>query len=61
VADLDEIDLDLLILLQRDARRTLRELGDAVSLSPSAVHRRIARYQLEGRDRARGGARCSTG
>jgi Lrp/AsnC family leucine-responsive transcriptional regulator len=48
VADLDEIDLDLLNLLQRDARRTLRELADTVSLSPSAVHRRIARYHSTG-------------
>jgi Lrp/AsnC family transcriptional regulator, leucine-responsive regulatory protein len=47
-ADLDEIDLDLLTLLQRDARRTLRELGDTVSLSPSAVHRRIGRYHSRG-------------
>ena len=45
---LDEIDLDLLDLLQHDARRTLRELGDTVGLSPSAVHRRIARYHSTG-------------
>ena len=45
---LDEIDLDLLDLLQRDVGRTLRELGDAVRLSPSAVHRRLARYEASG-------------
>jgi Lrp/AsnC family transcriptional regulator, leucine-responsive regulatory protein len=45
---LDEIDLDLLDLIQRDVGRTLRELGDAVRLSPSAVHRRLARYDSSG-------------
>ena len=45
---LDEIDLNLLVLLQQDARRTLRELGQVVGLSPSAVHRRIARYHSTG-------------
>jgi Lrp/AsnC family transcriptional regulator, leucine-responsive regulatory protein len=45
---LDEIDLDLLDLLQRDAGRTLRELGEVVGLSPSAVHRRLVRYHTTG-------------
>jgi Lrp/AsnC family leucine-responsive transcriptional regulator len=45
---LDEIDLDLLDLLQHDVSRTLRELGEAVRLSPSAVHRRLARYHSSG-------------
>ena len=45
---LDEIDLDLLDLLQHDVGRTLRELGEAVRLSPSAVHRRLARYDSSG-------------
>jgi Lrp/AsnC family transcriptional regulator, leucine-responsive regulatory protein len=45
---LDEIDHDLLALLQEDAARTLREFGEAVRLSPSAVQRRIARYQPAG-------------
>jgi Lrp/AsnC family transcriptional regulator, leucine-responsive regulatory protein len=45
---LDEIDLDLLDLLQHDAKRTLRTLGEAVGLSPSAVHRRVARYHAAG-------------
>jgi Lrp/AsnC family leucine-responsive transcriptional regulator len=45
---LDEIDLHLLDLLQHDVARTLRELGEAVRLSPSAVHRRLARYDSSG-------------
>ena len=45
---LDEIDLDLLDLLQHDVGRTLRELGESVRLSPSAVHRRLARYDSSG-------------
>jgi Lrp/AsnC family transcriptional regulator, leucine-responsive regulatory protein len=63
---LDALDVDLLNLLQRDAGRTLRELGDDVGLSPSAVHRRIARYEAAGLiarrvavlDRGRRAARC---
>jgi Lrp/AsnC family transcriptional regulator, leucine-responsive regulatory protein len=42
---LDEIDHGLLALLQEDAGRTLRELGEAVRLPPSAVQRRLGRYQ----------------
>jgi Lrp/AsnC family transcriptional regulator, leucine-responsive regulatory protein len=45
---LDEIDHDLLALLQEDAGRTLRQLGETVRLSPSAVQRRIRRYQAAG-------------
>lgn len=45
---MDEIDLRLLDLLQRDAGRTLVELGEEVGLSPSAVQRRIGRYRREG-------------
>ncbi|GLZ80920.1 hypothetical protein Afil01_57270 [Actinorhabdospora filicis] len=45
---LDEIDMMLLDLLQRDAARTLRELGEDVGLTPSAVQRRIARYKAAG-------------
>jgi len=45
---LDDIDHELLDLLQRDAGRTLRELGDLVALSPSAVQRRIDRYRKHG-------------
>ncbi|GAA0932416.1 Lrp/AsnC family transcriptional regulator [Virgisporangium aurantiacum] len=45
---LDEVDHHLLGLLQRDSGRTLRELGDIVALSPSAVKRRIDRYRKHG-------------
>jgi Lrp/AsnC family leucine-responsive transcriptional regulator len=45
---LDDIDHELLGLLQRDAGRTLRELGELVALSPSAVQRRIDRYRKHG-------------
>lgn len=44
----DEIDILLLDLLQADADQTLRELGDQVGLSPSAVQRRITRYKRDG-------------
>ncbi|RZS34758.1 DNA-binding Lrp family transcriptional regulator [Herbihabitans rhizosphaerae] len=46
--NLDEIDRDLLEELQTDAGRTLRELGDVVGLSPSAVQRRIEGYRSSG-------------
>lgn len=45
---LDEIDHRLLDELQADAGRTLRELGEAVGLSPSAVQRRMERYRGSG-------------
>ncbi|HYH29607.1 MAG TPA: Lrp/AsnC family transcriptional regulator [Pseudonocardia sp.] len=45
---LDSIDHLLLRLLQEDAGRTLRELGDLVGLSPSAVQRRLRGYRLAG-------------
>jgi Lrp/AsnC family transcriptional regulator, leucine-responsive regulatory protein len=45
---LDEIDHHLLALLQEDAGQTLRQLGETVRLSPSAVQRRIGRYQAAG-------------
>ncbi|MBW4718988.1 Lrp/AsnC family transcriptional regulator [Saccharothrix obliqua] len=44
----DDVDRELLDQLQRDAGRTLRELGDLVGLSPSAVQRRITRYRADG-------------
>lgn len=44
----DEIDQLLLDLLQDNADQTLRELGDRVGLSPSAVQRRITRYKEDG-------------
>lgn len=45
---LDEIDHLLLDELQADAGRTLRELGELVGLSPSAVQRRMERYRAGG-------------
>ncbi|GAB3493820.1 Lrp/AsnC family transcriptional regulator [Amycolatopsis cihanbeyliensis] len=45
---LDELDGLLLAELQRDSSRTLRELGEVVGLSPSAVQRRIDRYRTSG-------------
>lgn len=45
---LDEVDHRLLALLQEDAGRTLLDLGTAVGLSPSAVQRRIKRFQGAG-------------
>lgn len=45
---LDDVDHDLLALLQRDASRTLRDLGEDVGLSPSAVLRRVQRYRSAG-------------
>lgn len=44
----DDIDVRLLDLLQQQADRTLRELGELVGLTPSAVQRRIARYKRRG-------------
>lgn len=45
---LDDTDHHLLAELQADADRTLRELGELVGLSPSAVQRRIGRYRDTG-------------
>ena len=45
---LDDTDRLLLDELQRDAGRTLRELGEVVGLSPSAVQRRMERYRSSG-------------
>ncbi|WP_019808563.1 Lrp/AsnC family transcriptional regulator [Saccharomonospora halophila] len=44
----DAVDRRLLRLLQEDAGRTLRELGELVGLSPSAVQRRIRGYRAAG-------------
>jgi DNA-binding Lrp family transcriptional regulator len=45
---MDDIDRLLLRQLQRDADRTLDELGEAVGLSASAVQRRITRLKADG-------------
>lgn len=44
----DDIDVRLLDLLQERADRTLREFGELVGLTPSAVQRRLARYKRRG-------------
>jgi Lrp/AsnC family transcriptional regulator, leucine-responsive regulatory protein len=45
---LDDTDRHLLAELQDDADRTLRDLGELVGLSPSAVQRRMSRYRTSG-------------
>lgn len=45
---LDQIDRSLLNELQRDADRSLLDLGDIVGLSASAVQRRIRRLKSDG-------------
>ncbi|MGH3434028.1 MAG: Lrp/AsnC family transcriptional regulator [Thermocrispum sp.] len=45
---LDGVDHHLLEALQSDADRTLRELGEVVGLSPSAVLRRVDGYKSSG-------------
>ena len=47
-ATLDEIDVHLLRLLQRDARASNQSLADRVGLSPSACLRRVRRLEEEG-------------
>ena len=49
---LDDLDRRLLDLVRVDATRSLRELGDLVGLSPSAVQRRLARLRAAGVIRA---------
>ena len=44
----DPVDRHLLRLVQEDAGRTLRDLGEEVGLSPSAVQRRLRRYRAAG-------------
>ncbi|WP_066733079.1 Lrp/AsnC family transcriptional regulator [Cupriavidus sp. D384] len=47
-SQLDSYDRKLLQLLQTNNRLSQRELADAVSLSPSAVNRRIAALEADG-------------
>lgn len=46
--DVDDTDRRLLRLIQKDGRLTNSELSEAVSLSPSACHRRIQRLESIG-------------
>jgi Lrp/AsnC family transcriptional regulator, leucine-responsive regulatory protein len=46
--DLDPIDYQILDLLSQNARRTMADIGERVSLSASAVTRRIERLERAG-------------
>lgn len=48
MADLDAVDVRLLLELQRDARLSFRQLGQRVSLSPPAVADRVRRLEERG-------------
>jgi DNA-binding Lrp family transcriptional regulator len=45
--DLDNIDHQILELLRRDARRTVKDIAARVNLSPAPVKRRIERMERE--------------
>lgn len=45
---LDTIDLQILRLLQEDAKRTNKEIANAINLSVTAVYERIKRLEREG-------------
>ena len=45
---LDPIDRKILRLLQEDARRSYRSIGDAVDLGAPSVHARVQRLEREG-------------
>ncbi|NLS18476.1 Lrp/AsnC family transcriptional regulator [Rhizobium sp. P40RR-XXII] len=47
-ADLDEFDLAILDLLQKDSSAPQRKIGELVNLSAPAVQRRIKRMQADG-------------
>ncbi len=44
----DQFDLELLAILQRNAHKTNTEIGDALNLSASQISRRIARLESAG-------------
>lgn len=46
--DLDALDHQILELLSRNARRTMGDIAEQISLSPSAVTRRIDRLERDG-------------
>lgn len=46
--ELDEFDRKILDILQEDARRPLRKIGEAVHLSTAAVQRRVKRMETDG-------------
>lgn len=46
--NLDEIDKDILNLLQKDARMTIKQIANEISLSSPAVSNRIEKMEREG-------------
>lgn len=48
MTELDDTDLRLLRVLQRQGRMSNAELSERVNLSPSACHRRVARLEAAG-------------
>jgi Lrp/AsnC family transcriptional regulator, leucine-responsive regulatory protein len=48
VPELDATDLEIVELLREDARRTLADVGERVSLSAPAVKRRVDRLERDG-------------
>lgn len=48
MARLDETDLRILRILQREARLSNADLAERVTLSPSACHRRVAQLEAAG-------------
>ncbi|WP_203255703.1 Lrp/AsnC family transcriptional regulator [Hyunsoonleella ulvae] len=48
MADLDEIDLKILGLLQQNGKLTTKELAGQVHLSPTPVYERVRRLEREG-------------
>src|SRR5205809_4959697 len=48
MSELDAIDLEIVDLLQQDARMTLRDLGTRVGLSGPAVAERVKRLEQRG-------------
>ena len=51
VKNLDIIDFELLRMLQKDAKLTIKEIAVRVNLSPTPVYERIKRLEKEGFDR----------
>jgi DNA-binding Lrp family transcriptional regulator len=48
MTDLDRFDRQLLTLVQQDAAQTAEQLAERVSLSPSAIQRRLKRLREQG-------------
>lgn len=48
IADLDEVSLQILNILQKNARRSIKDIAVEVCLSPPAVSKRIEKLEREG-------------